>query len=333
MRSNKINYLVVGSFVLISIIGLVIAVAWLTGRTGPTESYHAIYRNVTGVKFGSQVMYEGYPIGQVTAVTPVEQGGRMEFRIDFDIKEGWRLPDDSVSEIGASSLLSAISLNVTAGTSPTALKPGDRIISKEASNLFDVVATVATDIAELAETNLKPLLEQLTRGGGVLAEILEDDGRVIVDRVRDLVEDLALRGPQITDDFEIFANDLERLGSSLNRSAEELSEFLTPENRNKIEGVLDHLDRAATSLDLLMIEANAMIGTTNDLLEDNQGDVTQAANDLRYTAESVSRYVESINHSLDGAARNMYEFSRQIRQNPGLLLGGSPPADNAEVGE
>ena len=333
MRSNKINYLVVGSFVLICLVGLVVAIAWLTGRTGPTESYYAIYRNVTGVKFGSQVMYEGYPIGQVTSVTPQEQGGRMEFRIDFDIKEGWRLPDDSVSEIGVSSLLSAISLNVTAGTSPTALKPGDRIRAKEAANLFDVVATVATDIAELAETNLKPLLEQLTRGGGVLAEILEDDGRVIVNRVRSLVVELAVRAPQITDDFEVFANDLERLGLSLNRSADELNEFLTPQNRIKIEGVLDHLDRAATSLDLLMIEANAMVGTTNDLLESNQEDVTQATHDLRYTAASVSRYVESINHSLDGAARNMYEFSRQIRQNPGLLLGGSPPDDNAETGE
>jgi phospholipid/cholesterol/gamma-HCH transport system substrate-binding protein len=28
--------------------------------------------------------------------------------------------------------------------------------------------------------------------------------------------------------------------------------------------------------------------------------------------------------NLDGASRNMSEFSRLIRQNPGLLLGGSP---------
>ncbi len=333
MRSNKINYLVVGSFVLITLVLLVIAVAWLTGRTGPTEAYHAIYRNVTGVKFGSQVLYEGYPIGQVIEVTPVDEGGKMVFRVDFDVQEGWRLPDDSIAQIGASSLLSAISLNITAGKSLTALKPGDRIVSKEAANLFDVVATVATEIAEMAETNLKPLLEQLTRGGGVLSDLLEDDGRIIVERVRELVEDLSLRAPEITDDFEAFANDLERLGVNLNRSADELNEFLTPENRIKIEGVLDHLDRAATSLDLLMIEANAMVGTTMDLLENNQADVTQATSDLRHTAASVSRYVDSINHSLDGAARNMYEFSRQIRQNPGLLLGGTPPEDNAETGE
>mgnify|MGYP003981785887 FL=1 len=87
MRSNKINYLVVGTFVLLTIGGLVVSIAWLLGQTGPVESYHAIYRNVTGVKFGSQVFYEGYPIGQITEVVPEERDGRMVFRIDFDVTQ------------------------------------------------------------------------------------------------------------------------------------------------------------------------------------------------------------------------------------------------------
>ena len=47
MRSNKVNYLVVGSFVILSLIGIVIAVAWLSGRTGPTDSYYAVYNNLS----------------------------------------------------------------------------------------------------------------------------------------------------------------------------------------------------------------------------------------------------------------------------------------------
>ncbi|MFQ5467750.1 MAG: hypothetical protein ACE5DS_06395 [Kiloniellaceae bacterium] len=40
-------------------------------------------------------------------------------------------------------------------------------------------------------------------------------------------------------------------------------------------------------------------------------------------------------HNLDGTARNMNEFSRLIRTNPGLLLDASPraPAAQAEVTE
>ncbi len=333
MRSNKINYLVVGSFVILTLIGMVISVAWLTGRTGPTDEYHAYYRNVTGVKFGSQVFYEGYSIGQVIEVVPEERNGRMEFRINFDVNEGWRIPDDSVAEIGASSLLSAVSLNVTAGDSPAPLKIGGQIKSREAADLFGVVASVATDIAEMAENDIKPLLQQFTRGGSVLTQLLEDDGTVIIQRVRELVEDLSLRAPLITDQIALFAGDLEELGEGISRATQEMNALLTPENRMKVEGVLDHLDRAATSMDHLMIETNTLIGTANDMLESNQDEVTKTAEDLRYTAASVARYVDAINHNLDGAARNMYEFSRQIRQSPGLLLGGTPPTDNAEAAQ
>jgi phospholipid/cholesterol/gamma-HCH transport system substrate-binding protein len=35
--------------------------------------------------------------------------------------------------------------------------------------------------------------------------------------------------------------------------------------------------------------------------------------------------------NLDGASRNMNEFSRLIRQNPGLLLGGSPREETARA--
>jgi len=330
LRSNKINYLVVGSFVILSLVGIVIAVAWLSGRTGPTDSYYAVYENVTGVKFGTQVLYEGYPIGQVIEVTPEPKAGRMQFRVDFDVQQDWRIPDDSVAQIGASSLLAAVSLNITAGTSASALKPGEWIATKESANLFEVMAGVAADIATLAEEDLKPLIAQLTRGGSILSDILEQDGQVIVQKVRLLIDDLAVRAPEIVNQVGVFAGDLERLGINLNKSADEMNAILTPETRETVLGVVDHLDRAAAMIDNLMVESNAMIGTANDMLEGNKEDIDRMTDDLRHTAETVARHIDSINHHLDGASRNMYEFSRQIRQNPGLLLGGTPAQDNAE---
>ena len=73
MRSSKINYLLVGCFVLAMIAAVVVTVATLTGRTGAVDRYYAIYSNVTGIKFGTQVIYEGYPIGQVEKLEPQPQ--------------------------------------------------------------------------------------------------------------------------------------------------------------------------------------------------------------------------------------------------------------------
>jgi phospholipid/cholesterol/gamma-HCH transport system substrate-binding protein len=331
MRSNKVNYLIVGSFVIVMLVGLVVSIAILSGRTGPVESYHAYYRNVTGVKFGSQVFYEGYPIGQVNEVTPEERNARMEFRIDFDVQKDWRIPSDSIAEIGTSSLLSAVSLNITAGSGMTALKPGDQIDTREATNIFDVVENVAGNINQITDENIKPFLDQLTKSGSVLARILEEDGTVIISQVRTILDDLTLRAPGITDNIEQFSNDLEGLGNSLQRSSDQLDAFLTEENRLKLEGIIDHVDRATTSMDHLMIEANALTATATEMIEANHEDIMAATGDLRHSAASVARNIDSINHHLEGAARNMYEFSRQIRQSPGLLLGGTPPKDNAEV--
>ncbi len=331
MRSNKVNYLVVGLFVVLTLVGGIFSIAILSGRTGPTDAYHAYYRNVTGMKFGSQVFYEGYPIGQVNAVKPEIRNARMEFRIDFDVEQGWRIPADSIAEIGTSSLLSAVSLNISSGSSETALEPGDLMTTREAVNIFDVVTNVATEITDITDKNIKPFLDQLTRSGSVLSQILEEDGRIIIEQVRLLMDDLTLRAPGITDNIEKFALDLEDLGDSLQHTSNQMDAFLTEENRIKLEGIIDHVDRAATSMDHLMIEANALTSTATEMIETNHEDIMAATGDLRHTAASVARYVDAINHNLDGASRNMYEFSRQIRQNPGLLLGGTPPKDNAEV--
>ena len=56
MRSSKINYLIVGLFVLAMIGALVTTVAMLTGRTGAVDNYYTYYANVNGIKFGTQVV-------------------------------------------------------------------------------------------------------------------------------------------------------------------------------------------------------------------------------------------------------------------------------------
>ena len=50
MRNNKINYVIVGAFVSVALVSMVIAIALLTGRTGATDSYNAMYKNVGGNK-------------------------------------------------------------------------------------------------------------------------------------------------------------------------------------------------------------------------------------------------------------------------------------------
>ena len=110
MTNHRINYAVVGIFVIAALVSLVAAVAVLTGQTGSTTTYFTTYKNVGGLKFGTQVLYEGYPVGQVEEIAPEEFKGSTRFRITLAIAEGWRIPADSIAEVSASGLLAAVTI-------------------------------------------------------------------------------------------------------------------------------------------------------------------------------------------------------------------------------
>ncbi len=329
MRSNKINYVAVGGFVIAMLVGLLVSIALLTGRTGATDTYYAIYSNVTGVKFGTQVLYEGYPIGQVESVTPTPKEGKMLFRVDFGVKKGWRIPADSVAQIAAPGLLSAITISIHAGADKIALEPGNRITSREAANIFAVMSSVASDISVLAEESIKPLLGTLNRTVGTFGDLVNGDVSVMVRELSTLFRDIAERMPGIADNVDEFSR-------SMNDSSRQLGMLLKPENRKKLENMLANMDTTVSNFVKLSDDLKVSRGKLDDLLAatnavvlNNKKDIRASVSDLRRIVDSTARHIDSLNQNMDGAARNMYEFSRQIRQNPGLLLGGTPPRDEA----
>ncbi len=345
MRSSKINYLIVGLFVLAMIGALITTVAMLTGRTGAVDNYYTYYSNITGVKFGTQVVYEGYPIGQVEEITPEEKDGRMRFRIDFSVIQGWRIPKDSIGEIAAPGLLAAVTISIKAGHDKVPLKPGEMIISKERSDVFAVVSGVAGQLGDLMDSNIKPLLDNVNTAVSSIKKIIDEEGlpllgnvntavssinkiideeglalfedvRKVTDELAEVVALMARRIPNIADNIEEFS-------AKLNTTADELQKLMTPETRKQIEAVIANLNSASKSMNTLADEIGKII-----VAEDS--DMRRAIGETRYIVESVSRHIDSINQNMEGAARNMYEFTRQIRQNPGLLLGGQPPEDKGK---
>ncbi len=330
MKSNRINYLIVGSFVIAILAGLVLAVALLTGRTGATDTYYATYKNVTGIAFGTRVLYEGYPIGQVERITPERQGNALSFRVEMSITQGWRIPEDSVAEVLSSGILAAVTIGLKAGTSPKALAPGGRIPSRDPANILTAMSDLAGDISRLAESDIKPLLASIARTVGGLGDILDSKGGAVATDIQTLTRELALKAPTIIAQLEAFSG-------KLNASADAVGGLITPGNLKRAEEILTNLQGASREMAGLSKDLGAsrksverILETIATMLIDNRLDLDRSVVDMRHAVESVARHIDAINQNLEGAARNMYEFSRQIRQNPGLLMGGTPPKDEAE---
>ena len=329
MKTSKISYLIVGCFVLASIAGMVATIALLTGRTGATDEYHIVYNNVAGVEFGTRVVFEGFPIGQVEKITPMTSNGQTRFRVDIAVREGWRIPSDTVAEVAASGILSAVAISLSGGRSSESLSPGSEIRGGESANVLVAVSELARDISALTESDVKPLLANLGRTIGSIGNLIDQRGDSMISDLQSLTADLTEKTPIIIDKLDSFSR-------KINQTDDTVGRVLQPKNIQRFEAILTDLAVSSSNMATLTKDfevtrraVDELIVNVNTVVVDNRLDVDRSIVDLRHSVESVASHIDAINQNMEGASRNMLEFSRQLRANPGLLLGGRPAVDNA----
>jgi phospholipid/cholesterol/gamma-HCH transport system substrate-binding protein len=350
VKNDRINYVLVGGFVLAMVIALLVAAAVLSGRTGPTDTYYTRFSDATGLKFGSQVLYMGYPVGQVEQVRPVIDGDAVGFELELSVAKefaAWKVPADSVAEARASGLLAAVTVDIRAGSSAVPLRPGDHIEARERRDLFGAMSDTADTVRELTVTSIKPLLENLNRYVSGVGGVLEQRSGPLLENLSKLSGELAGRAPLVIDDFLATTQDLRAVSARL-----EL--LLSEENAGKLGDVVDNVLIASEDLSRLASTARAELkllaanvasltrgledsrGTLDALLRslhgasvDNRADVRAAVRDLRHSLATVSQHIDAVSQSLELSARNMAEFSRRLKADPGLLLRGAPPVNEA----
>lgn len=287
MRKHNLNYVVIGLFVSAMLVAVVLSVAMVTGRTGPSERYTVVFDNVADLKFGTQVRFEGFPIGQVEEIAPFSEGAGMQFRVAIGVREGWKIPTDSVARIGSSSILGSRTIDIERGTSETLLAPGGEIAGAPSTDIFSAITKVADEISDVNQELVRPLL-------------------------REIKQTVAAVG-----------GELQRFSRRLNQSMNAVQRILSPANVKSINAMVANFSEMSAQISVTARAVDGLIVDVDTMLVENRGNLRGGVEDFRYVLRSVAQDIDSINNNLAGASRNLNEFSRLIRQNPGLLLGGS----------
>lgn len=328
MQDSRINYIVVGSFVAAMLAAFIVVISILAGRGGSTDRYYTVYDNVSGLKYGTAVLYEGYQIGQVDSIEPITgptaNGRNVRFRVNLDVKSGWKIPEDSVARAIVSGLLSAMTIDIRAGGSPNILKPGAEIQGISPTNLFATLSDLSAEFGDLSNTSLKPLLQNLNI---LIGNINKSTG----DRLPAMVRDLNVI-------MDALARDVPGISASLKNTSKLVeTDILKPENREHIGSILANADKASADiarmtgqLDETRKAINETSARINKLVQDNAGNIDESIRDLRYTLGTLARFVDDISQNMDESSRNLAEFSRSIRENPGIVLRGGPQPDQAK---
>ena len=149
-----------------------------------------------------------------------------------------------------------------------------------------------------------------------------------------LVNDI---GNQLDNFIPDMAKDVSHLLSNLNESADQVAEILNDENRKRIENMFKnaddasyHLAKLSAGFDRINGQLDEILKSSKSMLTDNNEDIRHSVIGLRKSIDVVSENIHSIIYNMDASSRNMNEFTRQLRDNPGAILGSKPPVDKAK---
>jgi phospholipid/cholesterol/gamma-HCH transport system substrate-binding protein len=241
---TKANYVAVGAFVLISMIGLVIALLWLAGAQYREEyAYYRTYFSgpVTGLGKGTTVRYNGIEVGRVS-------------RLDFDPEDPKRvivtmqlapsLPihNDSLASIASEGLTGGSYVEIDGGSkNAPLLAPGPE-------GEMPVIRSKPSTLQEL-EQSAPLLIAKLNHAADRLNDVLSDANRKAFSdtlaHLDSLSATLDRRGP----DMDHAIHNLAIASDSLNGDLTDLHQ------------VLGHADHAVVNIDHVAQDLDTQIAS------------------------------------------------------------------------
>lgn len=302
---------VVGIFVIASLITLLILVLIVAKQEGlfvEYVQYRAVFKNISGLKPGSEVRLAGVQVGTVKE-TLVDLDGRITVTFEINEKYQNQIRADSRASIGYIGLLGDRSLDLTAGSpGQAAIPPKGEVAAVEPLDITEMLAKATPYVETLQKIlmNLASITDQLVDPKGELYRFL-GELRIASEKINKkegtlglLVNDpklyqetakamagaekflTSLEGtkgllgtlihdPEFRAEVKKMLADLSAVMVQLRRSAEPLSASVArlPEMAKKLENFLDSLDRAGAGLPGLVV-------TGQDTLDD-AGKAAQAA--------------------------------------------------------
>jgi phospholipid/cholesterol/gamma-HCH transport system substrate-binding protein len=293
---------IVGLFVVASLGALLVMILIVAQQEGLFQeyvTYRSTFKNVSGLKSGSEVHLAGVTVGNVTA-TAINPDGNIVVTFHVLKKYSDRIRTDSRSTIGFMGLLGEKSLDLTPGSLDQAPVPPDglvvsveplditQLLSRAAPSLDDL-QKVLTNLVAITEgvaepgsdfskifSELKDVVSKINAGKGSLGKLVNDPGlyRDTADtmaQVRKFVDNLEkgkglfgtlMNDPAFKEQFIKTMGELQASFANLNKTTADLKEAAArlPDMAKKLESFLTNLNRAGQGLPGLVTQSETTLG-------------------------------------------------------------------------
>ena len=303
---TRAHYVAVGTFVLAVIFLAFVAVLWL-GRTEFGEQarrYYIFFRgSVAGLNKGSQVQYNGIPVGQVVDIR-VDPGNLEQIQVTAEI-------DTSIVDI-KSDARAFLETNILNGIATIQIRGGTREASDlvpETGHKYPVIKSGRSELEEV-KASLPELVADLKEAAhGVNALLDENNRRAVAETLQNV--------RTITAAFVEPSKKLTEVVDNANNAVVQLRTFFQDLDESYTDkgGLKDRLSQTLADADRLAKNLNEASRQLQLVLQENRPGIR---NFTQSTLTPVSDLVTDLQRFVVGATR----FVSEMERNPTRLLFG-----------
>ncbi|HZB93818.1 MAG TPA: MlaD family protein [Stellaceae bacterium] len=295
---TRANYVAVGAFVLVLLVGVLVAALWIAGVEFNRErAFYDIYFNgsVTGLARGSQVLYNGIPIGRAEEIR-IDPQNLEQVRVTIEVDQAALIRSDAVASLEFQGLTGSAYIEITGGSQSAPIlvaQPGQRypVIPSRPSGLQRVFASAPEVLARLADIADK------------LSGFLDEHNRVAVaetlDNVRRLTGAAAAHADDLGNAMSDTAAAMRDLHSTLdtaNATLLELRQLIGP--GGDAQDALRGIDAASQRLGKLSADLDSLVQETRpplrNLSQNGLPQLSQLLIDTRTLVGELTRLTEEI---------------------------------------
>lgn len=315
---TRANHILIGSFVLVAVLGFFAFVIWLTRLEIDREfAYYRIYfsESVSGLSIGGDVRYNGIPVGRVTAIE-IDPMRPSDVRVTVEVARETVVHSDTVATLELQGITGVSFVQLSGGSAGAPLlQPGPDGEPPEIASERSAFKEIFAGAPEM--------INRISLLVGELTKLVDDDNRAAI-------ADILRNGQTLSDRLAKRTPEIERLIVDMQKTASDLSRTAA-----RVDGLLARTDQVLESVDATLSVARGTLTTADGILDQDARlalrDVRDASARFGRLSSEIERLVGDTREPLTAFSEDgLVQFTRFVEEARLLVASTSRLVENIE---
>ncbi len=271
---TKANYVAVGAFVLICVVGLVVSILWLAGVQYAQEYsyYEADFKGpVTGLGTGTVTRYNGIDVGHITDLK-FNPNDPQSVIVTLQVQPGLYIRTDSFASIDSQGLTGGSYVEISGGTAKAP------ILTATPGHRYPVIRTKQSGLLQL-EQSAPEVVAKLNVAASRINDLLNDENRRAIAHVLANLDQTTQVIAQRSGDIDAILRNTNAATANLNKASA------------NFQPTMDHVDLTVTKFGKVADDADAFING------DGLAQLSDLIADLRRLTTNLNKFSDQLNRA------------------------------------